>query len=70
MYIRAFTLNIWQKITDAITYTSKETNAGQKHLPFSIPKKWSKKKPSIKNTIILVSFMHTLRKNISLHLQA
>ena len=47
-----------------------KTNTGQKSLSYIGPKKWSKIDPSFKNVRTLSSFMHAIKKNISLHLQS
>ena len=46
----------------------RKTNTGQKTLSFLWPKIWSKIGPSIKNVRTSSSFMHTIKKNILLHL--
>ena len=47
----------------------RKTNTGQKSLSFFGPKIWSKKTPSINIVKTSLPLMHTLNKNILLHLQ-
>ena len=47
----------------------RKTNTGQKILSFLGPKIWSKIGPNIKNLRTLSSFMHAIKKDISLHLK-
>ena len=47
----------------------RKTNTGQKSLPFSGSKIWSKIGSSIKNIRKSSFFMHAIKKNILLHLQ-
>ena len=46
------------------------TNTRQKSLSLLGPKIWSKMDPSIKNIRTSSSFMHAIKKNVSLHLQS
>ena len=53
----------------ALDIPLRKTNTGQKSLSFLGSKIWSKISPSIKDVRTSSSFMHTIRKNILLHLQ-
>ena len=69
IFMECFSLQILYKITDGLGYSSVETNTGQKGLSFLGANIWSKINHSINNVITSPSFMHTLKKNILLHLQ-
>ena len=53
----------------ALDIPLRKTNSGQKSLSFLGPKIWSKIGPSIKNVRTSPSFMHSIKKNILLHLK-